>query len=279
MRSRVTPGGQKPLGTSTEQLQRVMAGLGARSVLVTGANRGIGLELVRQLLSKPDPPQWIFAGCREPEGERGQQLKTLATKHPNLVIVKLDATSPADIKDAAACVENHLKGSGLNLLINNAGIFKEVDLETVNVEDMISGYKTNVIGPLLVSQVFLPLLRKAAQESSEKGLSCRKAAIINISSLLGSIELVSLSYVKPAVSYRCSKAALNMLTMCQSMSYKEDGILCTLVHPGWVKTDMGTQEAHLTVDESVRGILDVLLKLSTEHSGAFLDWKGQKLPW
>ncbi|XP_066492894.1 C-signal-like [Tiliqua scincoides] len=256
-----------------------MAALGARSVLVTGANRGIGLELVRQLLSAPEPPRWVFAGCREPDGERGQGLKTLVAKHPNLVVVKLDATSPADIKDAAACVENHLKGSGLNLLINNAGIFKEVDLETVSVEDMVSGYKTNVTGPLLVSQVFLPLLRRAAQGSSEKGLSCRKAAIVNISSVLGSVELVSLSYVKPAVSYRCSKAALNMLTMCQSLGYKEDGILCMAVHPGWVKTDMGTQEADLTVDESVRGILGVLSKLGTEHSGAFVDWKGQKLPW
>ncbi|XP_015269641.1 PREDICTED: uncharacterized oxidoreductase C24B10.20-like, partial [Gekko japonicus] len=219
-----------------------MAGLGARSVLVTGANRGIGLELVRQLLSKPDSPQWIFACSREPDGERGQELKNLVSKHPNVVMVKLDATSSASIKDAAACVENHLKGSGLNLLINNAGIYKEVALDAVDEEDMINGYRTNVIGPLLVSQAFLPLLRRAAQGSSEKGLSCSRAAVINISSALGSIELVPLTYIKPAIPYRCSKVALNMLTQCQSVGYKEDGILCTTVHPGWVKTDMGGQE-------------------------------------
>ncbi|XP_053126715.1 uncharacterized protein LOC128334251 isoform X2 [Hemicordylus capensis] len=229
-----------------------MAGLGARSVLVTGANRGIGLELVRQLLGKPDPPQWVFACSREPDGERGQELRNLASRHPNVVMIKLDATSPASVKDAAGCVEDHLKGSGLNLLINNAGIYKEA---------------------------FLPLLRRAAQASLQEGLSCRKAAIVNISSLLGSIKLVSLTYGKPAISYRCSKAALNMLTECQAMSYKEDGILCTMIHPGWVKTDMGGQEADVTVDESVRGILSVLSTLSNEHSGAFFDWKGKKLPW
>nr|XP_056718675.1 C-factor-like [Euleptes europaea] len=256
-----------------------MAGLGARSVLVTGANRGIGLELVRQLLGKPDPPRWVFACSREPDGERAQELRNLVSRYPNLVMVKLDATSSTSVKDAAACVENHLKGSGLNLLINNAGIFKDVALDMVDEEDMINGYKTNVIGPLLVSQAFLPLLRRAAQGSSTKGLSCSRAAIVNISSALGSIELVPLSYVKPAIPYRCSKAALNMLTKCQSVGYKEDGILCTIIHPGWVKTDMGGQEADLTVTESGQGILDVLSKLRDEHNGAFLSWKGSKMPW
>ncbi|XP_054856518.1 C-factor-like isoform X2 [Eublepharis macularius] len=207
------------------------------------------------------------------------ELRNLVSKHPNLVIVKLDATSPTSIKDAAVCVENHLKGSGLNLLINNAGVFKDVALDAVDVEDMISGYKINVIGPLLVSQAFLPLLRRAAQGSSQKGLSCNRAAIINISSTLGSIELVPPSYMNPAVPYRCSKAALNMLTQCQSVEFKDFGILCTIVHPGWVKTEMGGQEADLTVDESVRGILDVLSKLSDEHNGAFISWKGNKMPW
>ncbi|XP_048371203.1 C-factor-like [Sphaerodactylus townsendi] len=219
-----------------------MAGLGARSVLVTGANRGIGLELVRQLLSKPDSPQWIFACSREPEGERGQALRNLASKYPNLVMVKLDTTSSASIKAAAACVENHLKGSGLNLLINNAGILKAVTLDMVDEEDMINTYKTNVIGPLLVNQTFLPLLKRAAQGSSKKGLSCSRAAIINISSILGSMDFVPPSVVKPAISYRCSKAALNMLTRCQSVDYQKEGILSTIIHPGWVKTDMGGPE-------------------------------------
>ncbi|KAM6430325.1 C-signal-like isoform 1-T1 [Liasis olivaceus] len=256
-----------------------MAGLRARSILVTGANRGIGLELVRQLAAEPDPLRWIFACSREPDGQRGQVLRRLALSHPNLIVVKLEVTNFASIREAATLVETHLRGAGLNMLINNAAIFTENTLETTHLEDMISGYTTNVVGPLMVSQAFLPLLRRAAKASGEKGLSCNKAAIINISSALGSIELAHKNYSKPVIPYRCSKAALNMLTKCQALSYEEEGILCTVVHPGWVKTDMGTQQADLTVEESVQGILQVFSKLSHEHSGAFVNWKGQKIPW
>ncbi|CAM5092440.1 unnamed protein product [Natator depressus] len=175
-----------------------MAGLSLRSVLLTGSNRGIGLELVKQLLGKSNPPQWVFATCRDPEGARGQELQNMVSKYPNLVMVKLE---------------------------------------------MLRAYKTNVVGPMLVGQAFLPLLKKAAQGSSQNGLSCSKAAIVNISSFMGSIERVPETFSVPAISYRCSKAALNMLTLCQAPSYAEDGILCTAVHPGWVKTDTGTQAA------------------------------------
>ncbi|XP_043382399.1 uncharacterized protein LOC102940329 [Chelonia mydas] len=128
-------------------------------------------------------------------------------------------------------------------------------------------------------KAFLPLLKKAAQGSSQNGLSCSKAAIVNISSFMGSIDRVPETFSVPAISYRCSKAALNMLTRCQAPSYAEDGILCTAVHPGWVKTDMGTQEAHLPVDESVRGILAVLPTLSEKHSGSLWSWTGKTIPW
>ncbi|XP_008943926.1 PREDICTED: uncharacterized oxidoreductase YKL071W-like [Merops nubicus] len=107
---------------------------------------------------------------------------------------------------------------------------------------MIRTYKTNAVGPMLMAQAFLPLLKKAARESTEKGLSCSKAAIINISTIMGSIERTPESFCKPVISYRCSKAALNMLTKCQALTYAEAGILCVALHPGWVKTDMGSQE-------------------------------------
>ncbi|EMP28839.1 C-factor [Chelonia mydas] len=269
-----------------------MAGLSLRRVLLTGSNRGIGLELVKQLLGKSNPPQWVFATCQDPEGARGQ-----------------------------------LDGLGLNLVINNAGIFCNLSLAMVDSREMLGAYKTNVVGPMLVGQTppvwcsalfnvdtsrlracslrvlpqlcrsltqqtpreppmttdsdkaFLPLLKKAAQGSSQNGLSCSKAAIVNISSFMGSIDRVPETFSVPAISYRCSKAALNMLTRCQAPSYAEDGILCTAVHPGWVKTDMGTQEAHLPVDESVRGILAVLPTLSEKHSGSLWSWTGKTIPW
>ncbi|XP_067390526.1 C-signal-like [Emydura macquarii macquarii] len=256
-----------------------MAGLNVRSVLVTGSNRGIGLELVKQFLGKSNPPQWVFATCRDSEGARGQELRNLVSKHPNLVMVKLDAVNPASIQEATQTVEAQLEGLGLNLLINNAGVFSNVTLDTVDCEEMLGAYKTNVIGPMSVGQAFLPLLKKAAQGSPQAGLSCSKAAIVNISSLLGSMARSPETFSKPAISYRCSKAALNMLTRCQALSYAEDGILCAAVHPGWVQTDMGTRKADLPVEESVRGILTVLPALSEKHSGSFLNWAGKTLPW
>ncbi|XP_065423542.1 C-signal-like [Chrysemys picta bellii] len=259
-----------------------MAGFNVRSILVTGANRGIGLELVKQLLEKSNPPEWVFATCRDPEGERAQQLKNLVSRHPNVVIIALDATDPASIKAAAARVEEHLKGSGLNLLINNAGIARKNTLESETLEGMSLVYTTNVIGPLLVSQAFLPLLKKAAQGSNQKGLSCSKAAIVNMSSGAGSIQNVFIWHVGQAIAYRCSKAALNMLTKCQSLGYGGDGILSVAVHPGWVQTDMGntaTFTAPLTVDASVRGILNVLQTLSEKDNGAFVSWEGKVVPW
>uniref|UniRef100_A0A8C8SSV0 C-factor-like n=1 Tax=Pelusios castaneus TaxID=367368 RepID=A0A8C8SSV0_9SAUR len=257
-----------------------MAGFNVHSVLVTGTNQGIGLELIKQFLEKSNPPKWVFATCQDPEG--AQELQNLASRHPNLVIVALEVTDPASIKATAARVEEHLKGSGLNLLINNAAIVRPTTLETETLEDMSLVYTTNVTGPLLMSQAFLPLLKKAAQGSSQKGLSCSKAAIVNISSEGGSIQNIAFWHLGQGISYRCSKAALNMLTKCQSLVYGNDGLLSVAVHPGWVQTDMGNSgslQAPLTVDASVRGILNVLATLSETDNGTFVDWEGKVLPW
>ncbi|KAF1496422.1 hypothetical protein FQV18_0006980, partial [Eudyptula minor novaehollandiae] len=259
-----------------------MAGLRVHSLLVTGANRGIGLGLVQQVLGMPNPPEWVFAACRDPKGERAQELKNLASRHPNLVIIPLEVTDPASIKAAAARVGEQLGGSGLNLLINNAGIAKLNLLDTETLEDMSQVYTTNTVGPLLLSQAFLPLLKKAAQGSPGSALSCSKAAIINMSSYGGSIASPSGWDLMQVVSYRCSKAALNMLTKCQSLGYREHGVLCAALHPGWVQTDMGRSAGHMppmTVDASARGMLKVLSSLSEKDTGTFLDWEGNVVPW
>ncbi|KAM6300540.1 C-signal-like [Aegotheles albertisi] len=259
-----------------------MEGLNVRSVLVTGANRGLGLGLVRHFLGLPNPPQWVFATCRDPKGQGAQELQNLAAKHPSLGIVALEVTNPASIKAAAARVGEQLGGSGLNLLINNAGMSRLNSLSSETLEDMTEVYTTNTIGPLLVSQAFLPLLKKAAQGSPGSALSCSKAAIINMSSSAGSIEEVYLWGPVHVVSYRCSKAALNMLTKCQSLGYREHGVLCAALHPGWVQTDMGGSgpvKPPLTVDDSVRGMLKVLSWLSEKDTGSFLNWEGKVVAW
>ncbi|KAM7040259.1 C-signal-like isoform 1-T1 [Acridotheres tristis] len=259
-----------------------MAGLHVRSLLVTGANRGIGLGLVQHFLRMPKPPQWIFAGCRDPKGQRAQELQNLASKHPNIIIIPLEIADPSSIKAAVAKVGEHLGGSGLNLLINNAGILKLNTIDTETLEDMSEVYTTNTIGPLLMGQAFLPLLKKAAQGSLGSGLSCNKAAIVNMSSIGGSIAASFGWDIMQVTSYRCSKAALNMLSKCQSLAYKEHGILCVALHPGWVQTDMGSSAGHVppvTVDDSVQGMLKVLSSLSEKDTGTFLDWEGQVIPW
>ncbi|XP_031978003.1 uncharacterized protein LOC116450070 isoform X1 [Corvus moneduloides] len=259
-----------------------MGELCVHSVLVTGANRGLGLGFVQHFLRMPKQPQWIFATCRDPKGQRAQELQNLASKHPNVIIIPLEVTNPASIKAAAAKVGEHLGGSGLNLLINNAGMVKPKTLDSETLEDMTETYTTNTAGPLLMGQAFLPLLKKAAQGSPGSGLSCSKAAIINMSSYAGSIEDVYLWDFGQVVSYRCSKAALNMLSKCQSLAYREHGVLCVALHPGWVQTDMGgtgSCKPPLTVDDSVQGMLKVLSSLSEKETGTFLDWEGKVLSW
>uniref|UniRef100_A0A663MQD1 C-factor-like n=1 Tax=Athene cunicularia TaxID=194338 RepID=A0A663MQD1_ATHCN len=243
-----------------------MAGLQVCSVLVTGANRGIGLGLVRHFLEMLNPPGWVFAACRDPKGQRAQ------------VRLGWDAvvSDPSSIKAAAARVGEHLGDSGLNLLINNAGIVKLNSLDTETLEDMTQVYTTNTVGPLLLGQAFLPLLKKAAQGSQGSVLSCSKAAIINMSSHGGSITSSFGWDQLQVISYRCSKAALNMLTKCQSLGYRQHGVLCVALHPGWVQTDMGPP---VTVDASVGGMLKVLSSLSEKDTGTFLDWEGKVVPW
>ncbi|XP_009999342.1 PREDICTED: probable L-xylulose reductase, partial [Chaetura pelagica] len=170
--------------------------------------------------------------------------------------------------------------SGLNLLINNAGIAKINSLDMETLESMTEIYTTNTIGPLLLSQVRLS--PKHSQGSPGSALSCSKAAIVNISSSAGSIQELYMWGPTHVVSYRCSKAALNMLSRCQSLGYREHGILCVALHPGWVQTDMGSAAGYqppLTVDESVRGMLKVLSSLSEKDTGTFLDWEGKVVPW
>ncbi|KAM9227937.1 C-signal-like [Leptosomus discolor] len=251
----------------------------ARSVLVTGSNRGIGLELVRQLAASPQPPQHIFASCRDPEGPRGKALQELTAQHPSIKLVQLDTVNLPSIRRAVQAVGSHLKDQGLNLLINNAGISSHATLHSLDSQEMLSVFATNVVGPLQVAKEFLPLLEKAAKGAGKQGLSCSRAVIINISTKLGSIGLCLGVQEAPMYPYRASKAAQNMVTRCMAVELQDKGILCTAIHPGWVKTDMGTEKAPLTVEHSVQGILTVLASLSQDTSGAFLDWEGNSLPW
>ncbi|XP_060605611.1 C-signal-like [Ruditapes philippinarum] len=143
---------------------------------------------------------------------------------------------------------------------------------------MLKCYEVNAIGPLMVAQTFLPLLRQAAGQQSSEPMSCGKAAIINISTGVASITENSSGRMYP---YRASKAALNMITSNLSLDLKSDGILCTAIHPGWVKTEMGGPNALISTEECLKGIMFVLEKLQgDEESGKFYHGvKGHVIPW
>ncbi|XP_056262984.1 C-factor-like [Pseudoliparis swirei] len=253
----------------------------AVSVLITGANRGLGLEMVKQMVEASHPVRKLFACCRDPDGPRAEGLQTLAKKHPNvIVVVRLDATDLSSIKQCAKQVGHEVGTGGLNLLINNAGVLAKSTLQETSSGDMQNAFNTNVLGPMNIIKEFLPHLRAAAKASRIPGMSTSKAAVVSISSFLASMETVKESYAFfPAISYRISKAGLNMLTLCAAEELKNDQILFSLLHPGWVRTDMGGEEGQMDAPESVQGMLSVMASLTEEHNAAFLDYGGRSLPW
>ena len=230
------------------------------TVLITGASRGIGLEFTTQFL---DRQYQVFASCRNPEGAP-MLLGLQEQAGDNLVVLPLDLTKGDTITKAAATVGGFT--TSLDLLINNAGIAGgQEELEAVTGEDMVSTYRANAVGPFLVAQAFLPLLR-----------SGNNPRIISITSRMGSIAD---NGGGGWYAYRASKAALNMVNANLAIDLRPDKIGAVVLHPGWVQTDMGGSGATLKVSESVAGMVGVIEGLTLEDSGKFLDWSGSEILW
>ncbi|XP_034976869.1 C-signal-like [Zootoca vivipara] len=247
-----------------------------RSVLITGANRGIGLGLVQGLLAASPCPEVVIATCRCPES--AQELQELCKQYSNIRVLPLDVVSESSIKETVKEVEDIVGEKGLNCLINNAGINVSASLEDVTTEAMLRTFETNTVAQLMLSKAFLPLLKKAAKQSSTMG--CHRAAIVNMSSISASIGLAKHNDIYHVIyPYRTSKAALNMVTKCLATDLKLEGILCIALHPGWIQTDMGGTMAPLKVQDTVPAIISLLAQLSEKDNGAFLDWEGKTLPW
>ena len=232
------------------------------TVLVTGANRGLGLEWVRQLAGRADR---LFATCRRPDD--ADDLRALEDRHPDTIeVLGLDVTDPAAVDAAAERIGRET--GALDLLLNNAGIngggrrdrFGDVDADT-----MMDVLRVNTVGPHLVTQAFADLLRAADG-----------ATVVNVTSQLGSIARTSGGAWH---SYKASKAALNMCTRLQAGALEGDDVIVVAMHPGWVRTDMGGSSARLSTEESVAGMLDVIAGLSPDDTGRFLAYDGEELPW
>jgi len=251
-----------------------MANLLFKSVFITGTNRGIGLELVKQLIALPHPPKHIFATCRHPEDAK--ELQELPAKYSGLHVHQFDLLNYASYPAVIEWVESILNGEGLNVLINNAGVASSDGLSDITRDRLMLDIENNAVAPMMLIKAFLPLLKKAADSSSINGFSINKAAIINLSTIMSSIAENTGGGYYP---YRASKTALNMMTKSLSVDIKPAGILALVVHPGWVRTDMGGPKGLIDAMESVQGMLKVFEGLSEKDGGRFLKFNGDELPW
>ena len=229
-------------------------------ILISGANRGIGLEFVREYAAAGHR---IFACCRQPEN--CESLHTISKKHPSrLQIVKLDVTDDTSIQ---TCHEEIIAtGEKISLLINNAGIMPgPEELGAINRPTLTKLFDINTIGPLLITQQFRSLLAKSGG-----------AKVVNISSHLGSIK--KRNYAGNC-GYGASKAALNMITRTLAHDLVSDGIITISLDPGWVRTDLGGATAPLSTLQSVTAMRKFIDRLKTRHNGGFYALNGKRMPW
>src|SRR5687768_10348647 len=231
-----------------------------RRVLVTGANRGIGLEFVRQFLARGER---VFATSRR--AAQAHELTKLALAFPGrLTILPLDLAKPATIVELEK--ELHLVTDALDVLVNNAGMLVSGERwGAIEAKSLTESFATNAMGPLLVTQAMTPLL--------ERGTEPR---VVSVSSSLGSLARCE-AFGTP--SYSTSKAALDMAMRQAAHALAPRGITVALLSPGWVRTDMGGEKAQLEPTDSVRGMIAVIDALRPTDAGRFIDHEGQPVPW
>ncbi len=221
--------------------------------LVTGANRGIGLELTRQLL---ESGYSVHATYRKTEGGLTELV------HPLLHLHQLDVRSDEAIAAVASVIDG-----GLDLLINNAGIAdgRWASVEDIDFEIVSEVMEVNAIAPVRVTRGLLPALERAGG-----------GTVVMMTSLMASIADC---HSGRSYAYRASKTALNMLTVAMKNELVDRNISLMLLHPGWVETDMGGPNAPLQPKESVEGILKRIHEQTLEMSGRFVQYDGAHLPW
>ncbi|KAI5695127.1 uncharacterized protein LOC103513868 [Diaphorina citri] len=248
-----------------------------KSILITGCNRGLGLGMIKVLVGLGNnQPAHIFATCRNKD--KAVELLALAQQHSNLHVIELDVTDFSKQQDVLfKDISDVVKDQGLNVLVNNAGIAaKFTRLGLLKPEQMTDHFLVNVTAPLMLTKTMLPLLKKASEANSAAPLGSSRAAIVNVSSIMGSIEDNTQGGFHP---YRCSKAALNAATRSLSIDLKGDKIIATAMHPGWVKTDMGGSNAPLEVGAATAGIIQFIQSLGEAHNGGFFEYTGKAIKW
>lgn len=225
-------------------------------VLITGANRGIGLEFVHQYAQDG----WrVFACCRNPE--KATELEALANTYRNIQILPLDVADFAQI-DALAL---QLKDEKIDVLINNAGVYPDSAVGDINTDHWLDAFKVNAMAPLKMAEAFTSHIAKSQLKK-----------IATLSSKMGSIDdnTSGGSYI-----YRSSKVAANMVMKSLSIDLKPLGISVVTLHPGWVRTEMGGPSALIDTKTSVSGLRRVIEHLTLDTSGQFVAYDGKAINW
>jgi len=227
------------------------------NVLITGANRGIGLEFTRQYAA--DGAR-VFACCRAPG--TAADLQALAKAHAHVTVHPLDVTSD----ESVAALKAELGDTPIDHLINNAGVMggKKQGLDNIDFDAWRDCLDANTLGPFRMIAAF-----------AENVAASDEKKIMTVSSYMGSIGRKG----QGAYIYRSSKAAVNMVATLAATELAMRGVMSIPVHPGWVRTDMGGSGADISTEESVSGLRKIISELTPERSGRFWNYNGEELPW
>ncbi len=227
-----------------------------KHLLITGTSRGIGLEYVKQYAEAG----WqVIACCRSPA--TAADLHALAQRYPQVKIEALDVANFEQISQLAA----QLKDWPVDLMINNAGVYPQSAFGNSDEETWLQAFKVNTMSTLKLAEAFMPHLVKAGN-----------AKLVAMTSKMGSIEDNSSGgeYI-----YRTTKTALNMVVKSLAIDLNKYGITVAVLHPGWVRTDMGGPYGLIDVQTSVKGLRQVIAELSLENSGLWFAYDGKSIPW
>ncbi len=228
------------------------------TLLITGANRGIGLELSKQYLEQG----WqVHACCRKPK--KAKELNKLANKHPQLTIHKLDVTKEKQMDK----LKKALKNKPVDILLNNAGVYAEDASRLGQSSDQAwqEAVAVNLLAPMKMMEHF----------KENVAISDRKI-IASMSSKMGSMDDNTSG---GAYAYRATKAALNAVMVSAAHDLRHLDITCLILHPGWVRTDMGGPNAEISVEESAQMLRKILDECDITDTGKFFDIDGSIIPW